>query len=219
MKPKTDRRSRQGAESRQRIMDATLELAHELGYTATSIAKVSARSGLPPSSVYWHFESKDDLFAAVIDDSFDQWLRSMPRWDPPTGGHELHSLVEQRIRGAVDSIANNPDFWRLGLMLALENHPVEPTARQRFVDIRARVLDNLTEFWERVLPLRDPSGGRPPRSRLYAQFTLATTDGLFIAAQAEGAANLAHLAELLAAALTGLALGDGAPRPARHARW
>src|SRR5512144_2158285 len=43
MSAKTDRRSRQGIESRQRILDATFEIAQELGYQGTSIAKVSAR--------------------------------------------------------------------------------------------------------------------------------------------------------------------------------
>jgi len=64
VKPKTPRRSRQGQESRQRIIDATFEIAHEQGYQGTSIAKVSARSGLPASSVYWHFADKADLLAA-----------------------------------------------------------------------------------------------------------------------------------------------------------
>lgn len=208
MTPKTDRRSRQGAESRQRIIEATLELAHELGYTATSIAKVSARSGLPPSSVYWHFNSKDDLFAAVIDDSFDQWRRSRPRWEAPVDSQDLPSVVRERVAAAVASIATNPYFWRLGLMLTLESHPVEPTARQRFVDIRKRVLDAMAEFWEQVLPADLAPGSGAARSRLYAEFTLATSDGLFIAAQAEGGADIEALGDMLAQALTALALAD-----------
>lgn len=205
MRPKTDRRSRQGAESRQRIIDATLQLANELGYTATSIAKVSAHSGLPPSSVYWHFDNKDDLFAAVIDDSFERWRRSLPAWDHPDAGSDPVTLVEQRVTSAVATIATNPDFWRLGLMLTLENHPIEPTARQRFIDIRAQVLDNLTDFWERVLTNHPPET-RARRSRLCAKLTLATTDGLFIAGQAEGTADLDELAEAATTALTSVAL-------------
>lgn len=206
---KTDRRSQQGVESRRRILDATLELAHELGYTATSISKVSERSGLPASSVYWHFTNKDDLFAAVIEESFEGWLDAMPRWEPPRPGEDVEALAGARIHAAVASIATNPHFWRLGLMLSLERQPVEPTARQRFVEIRARVLDDLARFWHHVLTHRgEPDTG--DRSRLLARFTMATADGLFIAAQTEGQEDLDRLADLLAASVTAAALADGA---------
>src|SRR5262245_56203989 len=64
------RQRRQGTESRLRILEATFELAHELGYQGTSISKVVERSGLPVSSVYWHFADKDALFAAMIQHSY-----------------------------------------------------------------------------------------------------------------------------------------------------
>ncbi len=208
MAPKTDRRSRQGERSRQRILDATLEIANELGYAGTSIAKVSARSGLPASSVYWHFADKDELFAEVIQHSFDEWWAALPEWDPPAGGLELREAVATRIHGAVASIASNPEFWRLGLMLTLERQPVEPTSRRRFIEIRGMVLENLADFWRRVLPegheRRTP--GLPERM---ARFTMAAADGLFVAAQAEGGDDLDVLAELLAESLVAAAVRLG----------
>ena len=77
MKPKTPRRSRQGQESRQRIIDATFEIAHEQGYQGTSIAKVSARSGLPASSVYWHFADKDALMHEVCARHFESFASAL----------------------------------------------------------------------------------------------------------------------------------------------
>ena len=139
MQPKTDRRSQQGAESRARILAATLELASELGYDGTSISKVSERSGLPASSVYWHFASKDQLFAEVIQFSFDQWRAALPVVESVG-----HARVAERVRLAVDGIAQKPEFWRLGLMLTLEDQPVELLARRRFVEIRRDVLDHLS---------------------------------------------------------------------------
>ena len=44
------------------------------GYSGTSIAAVSKASGLPPSSIYWHFTDKDDLLAAVIERSYGAWV-------------------------------------------------------------------------------------------------------------------------------------------------
>ena len=73
--PVLRRRTRaNGEESRRRILDAAAEVAGERGYEGTSIALVSEKCGLPASSIYWHFENKDDLIAAVIERSFDIWL-------------------------------------------------------------------------------------------------------------------------------------------------
>ena len=64
--PRMTRRKRaNGVESRQRILDAAVQIAGERGYEGTSMAAVSAKCGLPASSIYWHFTDKDDLIAAV----------------------------------------------------------------------------------------------------------------------------------------------------------
>jgi len=38
---------------------------------------------LPASSIYWHFEDKDDLLAAVIERGFANWLTA---WQFPDEG-------------------------------------------------------------------------------------------------------------------------------------
>lgn len=220
VKPKTSRRSRQGQESRQRILDATFEIAHEQGYQGTSIAKVSARSGLPASSVYWHFADKDALFAEMIQHSFDQWQAAMPPWTPPAPGQRRADALALQIRSAIDSIATSPEFWRLGLMLSLERQPVEPRARARFLEIRQRVQAGMARWWAGVLPEghRERSPGLP---ELLARFTMAASDGIFISVQVDddragpGEADDARrrLAELLADSLEAAAFrlggGDG----------
>src|SRR6478752_9973768 len=80
-KPATGRRRRvDGEASRARILDAATAIAAERGYEGTSIGAVSAKCGLPASSIYWHFQDKDDLIAAVIERSFSTWL---PAWTMP----------------------------------------------------------------------------------------------------------------------------------------
>ncbi|MEZ5378029.1 MAG: TetR/AcrR family transcriptional regulator [Acidimicrobiales bacterium] len=199
MRPKTDRRSKQGAESRARILEATFEIANELGYQGTSIAKVSAKTGLPASSIYWHFSDKDHLFAEMITDSFDRWWASLPDWGPVDSEGGRADAIARRIHDSIDSIASSPEFWRLGLMLALERQDVEPTARRRFIEIRAMVLDDLAEFWRRALPER--AVATPEAPRLLASFTMAAADGIFVAAQSEDDVDLSALADLLAASL------------------
>jgi AcrR family transcriptional regulator len=86
---KPRRRRVNGEVSQQRILDAATEIAAERGYEGTSIGLVSERSGLPASSIYWHFKDKDALIAAVIDHSFETWLSTVGSSEPP---HELLSV-------------------------------------------------------------------------------------------------------------------------------
>ncbi len=206
---KTDRRSRQGRESRQKILDATFELAHELGYQGTSIAKVVSRSGLPASSVYWHFADKDALFAAVIQHSFEQWSALVPTWDPPAEGESWQDAMVDRIHRAIETVATSPEFWRLGLMLSLERQPVEPQARARFQEIRRQVQASMADWWAGVLPSGHQSRS-PGLPRLLARFTMAAADGIFIAAQVDddfgGDTERLALARLLADSLAAAAI-------------
>ena len=191
------RQRRHGAESRLRILEATFELAHELGYQGTSISKVVERSGLPASSVYWHFADKDALFAAMMQHSFEQWRSTLPKWTPPTKDSSRRDELAARIRSAIGSIATNPEFWRLGLLLSLQRQPVELQARQLFREIRGRVIANMAAFWRHVLP---PGHERrtPGLPELLARFTMATADGLFVSAQIDSDYDYGRFANLLA---------------------
>jgi AcrR family transcriptional regulator len=203
-----DRRRQQGAASRLRILEATFELAHELGYQGTSISKVVARSGLPASSVYWHFAGKDALFAAMIQHSFEQWRASLPKWTAPAGEASRRDDLRRRIRSAIASIATNPEFWRLGLLLSLQRQPVEAQARLLFKEIRRRVIANMAAFWKQVLP---PGHARraPGLPELLARFTMATADGLFVSAQIDDDRDYNRFADLLADMLESAATRAG----------
>jgi AcrR family transcriptional regulator len=182
MGPRTDRRHQQGEESRQRILDATIDIAAERGYEGTSISLVSKHSGLPASSIYWHFASKDELLAAVIDRSFNRWVVSLPTWDPPPAGVSLADHVRVTWRETSDSLQRNEDFLRLGLMLSLERRPLEPTARTRFLESRALALERLSDWFRGAL---DWAGVEPDPQlcRTLASLHLAFADGLFIEKQ------------------------------------
>src|ERR1700742_3960088 len=131
--PKRPRRSRADGElSRTRILDAATEIASERGYEGTSIALVSAKCGLPASSIYWHFKDKDDLLAAVIERSFAHWLSA---WELPAEGDAPERLTGWLVNIA-KALLDSPDFIRLGLMLALERRPREPRARTMFLQVR-----------------------------------------------------------------------------------
>ena len=189
------RRSRADGElSRTRILDAATEIAAERGYEGTSIALVSAKCGLPASSIYWHFKDKDDLIAAVIERSFGAWLAA---WQVPEVPEEISEQdAEQHV---VDLLAetgkallDSPDFLRLGLMLGLERRPVEPRARTMFLQVRARAFEELIGYFGKFVP--DLTVAEAQQLVLYG---VAAADGLFIAKEIGGdAVDLLALFEM-----------------------
>jgi AcrR family transcriptional regulator len=190
--PKRRKRA-DGTLSRERILDAATEIAAERGYEGTSIALVSAKCGLPASSIYWHFKDKDDLIAAVIERSFAGWLRA---WQVPDEGH-AHDRVVGMAMQIAKALLDSPDFIRLGLMLALERRPIEPRARAMFIQARAQTYYELTNTLRELTP-----GLTDAQIDQLVTYAIAGADGLFIAKEIGGdAVDLVGLFELHAHAL------------------
>ena len=195
--PKRRKRA-DGELSRERILDAATEIAAERGYEGTSIALVSAKCGLPASSIYWHFKNKDDLIAAVIERSFADWLKA---WQVPAEGAPRDRLVGLAMQIA-KALMDSPDFIRLGLMLALERRPVEPRARAMFLQARAQTYYELADTVRGLTP-----GLTDAEIHQLVTYAIAGADGLFIAKEIGGdAVDLIELFELHAQALYDTAL-------------
>ncbi|MGO8771650.1 MAG: TetR/AcrR family transcriptional regulator [Mycobacterium sp.] len=182
-----------GELSRTRILDAAMEIAAERGYEGTSIGAVSSKCGLPASSIYWHFKDKDDLIAAVIERSFDNWLKV---WQVPEDIVALDRLMEVAV-GTAKALLDSPDFLRLGLMLALERRPVEPRARAMFIQVREQAFEALSvNIGELGLSLSED------QVHQLATYAIAGADGLFIAKEIGGdSVDLVSLFELHGQAL------------------
>jgi AcrR family transcriptional regulator len=124
------RRRVNGDASRQRILLAAREIAAERGYEGTSIGLVSERSGLPASSIYWHFKDKDALIAAVIDHSFESWLAGAGGISADACDGPLDEQLAAMMQRTATALRESSDFLRLGLMLTLVRRPEEPSARK-----------------------------------------------------------------------------------------
>ena len=175
----TRKKRANGVESRQRILDAAVEIAGERGYEGTSIAAVSAKCGLPASSIYWHFQDKDDLIAAVIERSFEAWLSALE-----LPGEQAGTPLERVTAMAADvarSLVAAPDFLRLGLMLALERRPVEPRGRTVFLQVRDIARQRIGQVVETLFPDLDVQA-----VRTLTTYAVAGADGLFVNCEVVG---------------------------------
>ncbi len=197
--PQPRRKRANGEASRERILDAAAVIAGERGFEGTSINLVSKNSGLPASSIYWHFADKDELIAAVIDRSFQRWLTTFDRGVDLPAAVSRDEMFRIVLRNSGDALTLYPDFLRLGLMLILERRPEEPTARRIFVETRRTAAGRIRAFYAAFF-----SALSTEEIDSLVTLSVALADGLFVAEQVEGL-DLTKSFDLIATAILGTA--------------
>ena len=188
---KLTRREQLGVESRRKIIDAAAALMAERGFAGTSIAAVSKKSGLPSGSIYWHFDGKEALLGAVIEDGARQWFEALPGPDYPPDF-------------AAASLADHPEFLRLLFLIALERREVDEASLETIRRVRAFAHERLHS---EMLQLLEPLGSEHAADLApqCAALALALADGSFIAQHIDpDTTNVNALFSLLRRALSAL---------------
>jgi AcrR family transcriptional regulator len=73
------------------LLAAATELFLAKGYSGTTMADISAAAGVARGNVYWYFNSKDDIFAAVMDRMLSREIRTLN--EEQAGADPLSRLV------------------------------------------------------------------------------------------------------------------------------
>jgi len=116
-----------GAINRQKILDATIELVCEHGFTATSVNMVCERAGIAKTALYWHFKHKEGLMAAVIHDVTSAWIEEIVE-DVSKRGTPLERRQEM-LKHFRDLVDNRSDRLRILLVAVMERKEVAPEIR------------------------------------------------------------------------------------------
>lgn len=169
------RKQLQGDNSRELILDKTERLMGTRGYAATSISDICKACGLPASSIYWHFGSKEGVLAAVMDRGATRFFSAIPQRDDTddTG-------VEHQFAATARLLAQHPDFLRLFYILSLERgaDPVVTTLVRRVRDTA------IAGFRDAITALLPADTEAAKADRVVDELTalaVALSDGVFIA--------------------------------------
>ncbi|WP_099039149.1 TetR/AcrR family transcriptional regulator [Mycobacterium neglectum] len=168
------KKQQQGEQSREQILDATEKLMGTRGYAATSISDIRKACGLPASSIYWHFGSKDGVLAAVMERGAQRYFAAIP----------AEAAVERQLDAVVDQQSQHPDFLRLFLLLSLERSD-DPAV----VEVVRRVRDTaIARFRDAIAQLLPADVGEQKAQRVLAELAamaVALSDGIFLAVHLE----------------------------------
>ena len=68
------RRREDGDDSRTRILRSAVSLFARNGYEGTSLKAIAGQVGVSTPALYWHFESKDEIYHAAVEQMLDDFL-------------------------------------------------------------------------------------------------------------------------------------------------
>ena len=116
------RRSEKGLQTRERILDAAEEAFGERGFGATTLRDVADRVGIRIPSVYNHFESKEALYAAVLERGIAPLLRTLVESAVERGdrGSPEDRTPEEMVEQTFHILARRPALPRLVLHETLD---------------------------------------------------------------------------------------------------
>lgn len=200
-------------ENERAILNAALELAVSAGYEGTTMAEVARRAGLPIGSVYWHFESKEGLFAALIDHCFAIWKADH---SDPTNRDLLRRSIARSAAGSTDPEKLPEAFWTLALLFALERRLADNKARQRYLEVRKEMFAHIVARVEPQVPA-EVLAADPEFGRKMVVLGRALTDGFYVAAGAGDEIDFVELADLSATAIEALVEREAARVAAERA--
>jgi len=182
-----------GSDTRARIQQVAVELFAERGYEKTSLREIAERLDVTKAALYYHFKSKEDIVASLVEDYFGQidaligWARAQPR------GAGTRAGILQRY---VSIVAEGDEVFR---MLHQNQAAVNTlaSAKGRGELFRER-LTALTEL------LTEPDAPLPDRLRAAMALGGVSVGWMFFAGQVSDRRELAAAVLEIASQIAGV---------------
>lgn len=131
--------------TRERILLETSRLFRHHGYAATTLREVADAAGIKAGSIYYHFESKEQILGEVLDkgiqavaDAVRQRVESLPK--EATARMKVAAAIEGHLWG----LLHHGDFTSANIRIYGQ---IPPAAKNRHRKVRREYAD----YWDALL--------------------------------------------------------------------
>jgi AcrR family transcriptional regulator len=142
------------------VLDCACGMFSTGSYRGTTTAEIARRAGITEPILYRHFQSKRDLYLAVLEES---WRRLRELWDEAVAAEEDPKLwiaaIGRAYFEAVDPRLHSANLWIQSLTEASDDPAIRKYLRKHMREVHDYVADVMRRSQEAggVLPDRDPS--------------------------------------------------------------
>ena len=180
--------NRRGARSREAVLDAAERLIAEHGFEAATVGALVKAAGIPASSIYHYFGSKDGVLLAVMERGAQRYFAELQLPESRLGSPREH--LRALLADATATLERHPDFLRILVVMALQPSAAGDGEVRRVVErVRELALQRLREQMQIVFDL-DPASDEADH---LARFWLSASDGAFVAHQSYPQRSVADL--------------------------
>lgn len=151
----------EGERRRQEILDAARQLFLEHGYHATTTRMIARKTQMSDALLYRYFQSKRDLFDAVITDGLSHLQPYVQFGAPLLKGLQLRETLEAAAYTALEIARRDTDIFRL---IVAESTLLE--GDRRVTDV---IDDLLNHFAARIRDFIDAGEARPCNALVFAR--------------------------------------------------
>ena len=114
------RKAQQSTRTREALLAKCLCLFAERGFAGTSIDEIARAAGVTKGAMYWHFESKDHLFQAILDRIRTRWQEVVHR--PVSARRDPLDRLAQLFDSYADLFRESPEICLFLQKILLDRH-------------------------------------------------------------------------------------------------
>lgn len=142
--------NKRGLDTRRELLEAALVEFAAVGFEAASTRAIAARAGVKQGQLTYHYETKDELWRATVDqlfERFDAEFATASESLAPSGGDDATAAFELAVRALVRAVSRLPELNRMMIHASTTDSErlvwlVDQHVRPRF--------DELSPLWEQV---------------------------------------------------------------------
>jgi AcrR family transcriptional regulator len=121
------------------ILAIAARVIRERGFDATSLRDIAARAHIPLSSIYYHFQTKDDLFVAVYEEGVERLRRAVT--DAIAGANDPWERLQGACAMHLHNLCGNDDFMAVSV----------PTRAPQLANAARERVQQQSDRYERLL--------------------------------------------------------------------
>jgi len=100
----------QSSNASRRVLDSAAKLFVEQGYPGTTLREIASAAGIKAGSIYHHFDSKEALFVAVLNDGMAVMVDAFDEVSADAAGASVSDQVHAHVRAHLSAVFENGPY-------------------------------------------------------------------------------------------------------------